>query len=190
MNLELSDTKTFVTPVTQRFRFLGHQVGVRVHPSKGKQVSTTLIPVDRSQRLREIIKVHLSSSTTQKDLAQCLKRLNPILRGWCYFYRHAWGAKRVFNSLDYYVWWSILRWIRRKHPHASMRQVRKRYGRHAPPGRMLRWQDGDVRPFSMSAVVVKPFRLSWQKPPSFAVKSMESPVHNERCTPGSGKGAS
>ena len=27
-------------------------------------------------------------------------------------------------------------------------------------------------------------------PPSFAVKSMESPVHNERCTPGSGTGAS
>ena len=25
---------------------------------------------------------------------------------------------------------------------------------------------------------------------SFTVKSMESPVHNERCTPGSGKGAS
>lgn len=32
--------------------------------------------------------------------------------------------------------------------------------------------------------------LAWQRPTSFTVKSTESPVHNERCTPGSGKGAS
>jgi len=190
LNLELSEQKTLVTPVTRKFRFLGHQVGVRLYPSKNRMVSTTLIPKDRSQRLRELIKAHLSSSTTHHCLARRLRLLNPVLRGWCNFYRHAWGAKRVFTRLDHYLWWTILRWLRRKHPRASMREMTKRYGWRKPSGRMLRWQEEGVRPFSMEAVVVEPFRLAWQRPASFTVKSMESPVHNERCTPGSGKGAS
>jgi group II intron reverse transcriptase/maturase len=190
LNLELSETKTLVTPVTQRLRFLGHHVRVRLHPTKNRRVSTTLIPKKRSQRLRALIKAHLSSSTTQHCLARRLRLLNPVLRGWSNFYRHAWGAKRVFTCLDHYLWWTILRWLRRKHPQTSMRKLAKRYGWRMPAGRMLRWQDEGVRPFSMAAVVVKPFRLAWQRPASFTVKSTESPVHNERCTPGSGEGAS
>jgi group II intron reverse transcriptase/maturase len=190
LNLELSEAKTLVTPVTHRLRFLGHHVRVRLHPSKNRRGSTTLIPKERSQRLRELIKAHLSSSTTHHCLARRLRLLNPVLRGWANFYRHAWGAKRVFTCLDHYLWWTILRWLRRKHPQTSMRQLAKRYGWRKPAGRMLRWQDEDVRPFSMAAVVVEPFRLAWQRPTSFTVKSTESPVHNERCTPGSGKGAS
>ena len=40
------------------------------------------------------------------------------------------------------------------------------------------------------SIQTKLYRQSWEKTPNFAVKSMESPVHNERCTPGSGTGAS
>jgi group II intron reverse transcriptase/maturase len=190
LNLELSEKKTLVTPVTKKFRFLGHQVCVRPHPSQRKTVSTVLIPKDQSQRLRKIIKQHLSRKTTHQSLGDCLKRLNPILRGWGYFYRHAWGAKRVFTCLDHYLWWTILRWLRKKHPQTPMRDLRAMYGCRKPQGRMLRWHDGQVFPFSLPTVTAKPFRLCWQKTPNFAVKSMESPVHSERCTPGSGKGAS
>jgi group II intron reverse transcriptase/maturase len=100
LGLELSVEKTLVTPVTSRLRFLGHHVCVRSHPTNGRLVSTSVIPKERSHRLRERIKDLFGGNTTNRSLADRLRRLNPMLRGWCYFYRHAWGAKHVFSALD------------------------------------------------------------------------------------------
>ena len=53
---------------------------------------------------------------------------------------------------------------------------------------MIRWRDGDMRLVMQSRTRVCRFRLAWQKPPSFVVTSTESPVRNERRTPGSVRG--
>ena len=108
-----------------------------------------------------------------------------MLRGWCYFYRHAWGAKHVFSALDHYVWWTTLRWLRKKHEHPAMRSLAARYGWKKPGGRTLRWRDGNVTPFEAARVPVRQFKIGWVKAPHFASTSMESPVRNERRTPGS-----
>jgi hypothetical protein len=102
--------------------------------------------------------------------------VNPILRGWANFYRHAWSAKRVFAANDHYVWWTIYRWLRKKHPKTRMRGIYAMYGWRKPRGRMIRWRDGDTRRVMQSSTRVRPFRLAWQKPPAFASTSMESPV--------------
>ena len=188
LNLELSDTKTLVSPVTKRLRFLGHQVCVRPHPVRRRLVSTAVIPKDRSQRLRERIKAHFGRGTTHRSLEERLSELNPVLRGWSNFYRHAWGAKHVFGSLDHYVWWTILRWLKKKHKNASMKFLRARYGRRKPGQRNTQWGMGKAVPFSLSRVTVERYRLAWLKTPDFAVKSMESPVRTESRTPGSGTG--
>jgi hypothetical protein len=52
---------------------------------------------------------------TGQSLHDLLRDLNWLLRGWTAFYRHAWEAKRVFCSLDYYAWWTVFRWLRKKH---------------------------------------------------------------------------
>ncbi len=189
LGLELSETKTLVTPVTEQLRYLGHHVRVRVHPSNGRLVSTAVIPKDRSQRLRELIKDYFGRATLGSSLAERLTRLNPVLRGWSNFYRHAWGAKHVFDSLDHYVWWTILRWLRKKHLRASMKSVRARYGWRKPGGRALRWRDEGVVPFELARVPVHHFKLGWLRTPDFVSTPTESPVHNERCTPGSAGGA-
>jgi group II intron reverse transcriptase/maturase len=132
LGLELSETKTFVTPVTNRLRFLGHHVLVRHHRSKGWPVCLAVIPKDRSQQLRKLIKNHFGRDTTHRGLDDRLKQLNPKLRGWSYFYRHAWGAKSVFDSLDNYVWWVIFRWLRKKHRGTALRILFRRYGRRTP----------------------------------------------------------
>ena len=64
LGLELSEPKTLVTPVTGPIRFLGHCVRVRPHPDHGRMCSTSLIPRERSQRLRERIKALFRSDTT------------------------------------------------------------------------------------------------------------------------------
>ncbi len=187
--LELSEAKSLVTPVTSPLRFLGHHVRVRKHPVNGRMVSTCVIPRDKSQRLRERIKDLFRARTARTSLGDRLRRLNPMLRGWAYFYRHAWGAKTVFASLDSYVWWTILRWLRKKHDRAAMYLLARRYGWKKPGGRALRWRDDGVVPFTMASVRVHWFKLGWVAPPLFAQPFVESPVHNERCTPGSEGGA-
>ena len=189
LHLELSETKTLVTPVTKTLRFLGHHVRVRPHPSHRRMVSTAVIPKDRTQRLRERIKRQLGPKGRNRSLGEHLRVLNLVLRGFCNFYRHAWGAKRVFSALDHYLWWSILRWVQKKHGRAYRRVVASRYGWRKPGGRQLRWRDGDILPFEMSRARVRPFQLGQQTPPKFAMPSMESPVLNERSTPGSEGGA-
>lgn len=167
LHLELSETKTLVTPVTKSLRFLGHHVRVRTHRVKGWPVSTAVIPKDRSQRLREAIKNLFRRETLGTELAERLRILNPMLRGWCYFYRHAWGAKHVFAGIDHYVWWVIYRWLRKKHPRAAMKRLAARYGWRKPGRRALRWRDGDVVPFELARVRVGRFSLGWMRPPDF-----------------------
>jgi len=128
-------------------------------------------------------------TTNATTLASRLRLLNPMLRGWCNFYRYAWRARTVFAAIDHYVWWTILRWLRKKHPRASMRRLATRYGWRRPGHRALRWRDEYVAPYQLAYMPVRRYHLGYQIPPDFALPSMESPVHSERCTPGLERGA-
>jgi hypothetical protein len=93
LGLELSETKTLVTPVTRVMRFLGHHVCVRDRQHRqrlGEWMSVAVIPKDRSQLLRHRIKDLFNRHTTGGSLGDRLQKLNSMLRGWCNFYRHAW----------------------------------------------------------------------------------------------------
>lgn len=188
MGLELSESKTLVTPVTERMRFLGHQVRVRRHTKRARLASLIAIPKDRSQRLRELVKAIFRRSSVRMSLREQLKTLNPLLRGWGCFYRYASCAKRVFSLLTYYVWWTIRRWLKKKHQTSSLRALR-RYVWRKPGGRSIHWRDGNVRCFEMKTIPVRHFQLGWSRPPAFASTSMESRMRNERRTSGSDGGA-
>ena len=143
-----------------------------------------MIPRDRSQLFRERIKRLFSNATIRRSFEQQLRLLNPMLRGWANFYRHAWGAKKVFEALDYYVWWTIARWLKKKH-RLSFKRLAPRYGWRKPGTRSLRWQHNGVRLFETRTITVEQYKLGWVRGPGFARKSMESPVRIERRTPGS-----
>jgi RNA-directed DNA polymerase len=74
----------------------------------------------------EKIKKTTSRSTTSLRLADVLRMVNPILRGWAAYFRYG-VSKRTFSYLGYYAWWRMIHWIRRKHPGISWKQVRRRY---------------------------------------------------------------
>ena len=62
----------------------------------------------------------------QLALPELIAALNPVVRGWVNYYRHA-AAKRTFGYLGYYVWWRVGRWLRKKHPRMSWKQIKRRY---------------------------------------------------------------
>jgi group II intron reverse transcriptase/maturase len=168
MGLTLSPEKTLVTPVTNTLRFLGHHLRVRRHPSRRTLVPRLVIPKDRSQRLRRSIELIFDRSTITETLESRLKRVNPILRGWGNFYRHAWGAKRVFAGIDNYLWWTIKRWLHKKHPGSRMDALAAQYGWHKPRQRALRWRDGATVPVPLSSIRVAPYNSGWDPGPHYA----------------------
>ncbi len=89
LGVQLSETKTLVTPVTEPLRFLGYHVRVHQHPVLGRMMSAALIPKNRSQRVREAIKDIFNRSTLTSSLEERLRLLNFTLRGWGNYYRHA-----------------------------------------------------------------------------------------------------
>jgi group II intron reverse transcriptase/maturase len=166
LNLELAEAKTLVTPVTTPIRFLGHDVVVAQAPTR--MYSRVTIPKEKIKQLRRTIKAHFSLREVGRRLGERIHTLNPVLQGWCYFYRYAWGAKRVFGAIDHYVWWTIFRWLRKKHNGVPIRDLVSRFGWRWPGTRAPRWGEGSKRPFQLARVRVQRYRLQWMRVPDFA----------------------
>jgi hypothetical protein len=49
-----------------------------------------------------------------------------VLRGWCAYFRHE-VSKQTFNYLRAFTWRRVVCWLRRKHPKANWRWLRRRY---------------------------------------------------------------
>ncbi len=170
LGLELSETKTLVTPVTKTFAFLGHHVRVRYNRAFARTSCVTLIPKRRSHEARERIKNFCRRNRTDQKLCDLLRDLNWLLRGWSAFYRHAWGAKRVFCSLDYYAWWSVFRWLRKKHQHMPVKKLKAMYPPSPERGmRSGQWHHRGVTLFVAGLTRVERYRLAWARPPLFAI---------------------
>lgn len=55
--------------------------------------------------------------------------LNPKIRGWANYYRHA-VSKKTFRYIDHNIFQSVVRWIRRRHPKKTLSGVGNKYFRH------------------------------------------------------------
>jgi RNA-directed DNA polymerase len=170
LGLELSETKTLVTPITKPFAFLGHHVCVRYNRSFDRWACVTLIPKERSHRLRERIKRLCRRKRTGQSLHDLLCDLNWLLRGWSAFYCHAWGAKRVFCSMDYYAWWTVFRWLRKKHQHVPVKTLKALYPPSKERGvRRGQWHHHNVTLFVTARTHVGPYRWTSARQPLYAI---------------------
>ena len=68
----------------------------------------------------------ITASNRQLPTAEVIKRLSPVIRGWCNYYRYA-VAKRTFANLDHHVWRVTYKWAKRRHPRKNRRWVVHRY---------------------------------------------------------------
>jgi group II intron reverse transcriptase/maturase len=175
LNLELSEEKTLITPVTEPMRFLGHRVSVKEHRHRKVKVSTTRIPKEKGIKLRETVKRLLKRNRINLTLETIIGQLNPVLRGWANFYRHAWGAKQVFSAIDNYVWWSLYRWLRKKHPNMARKRLVARFAERKSGRGTLHWGSTRQRLFQMTTVKVEWYHLGWLRPPHFATKIYGEP---------------
>jgi RNA-directed DNA polymerase len=117
--LALSEEKTKRTPIEEGFDFLGPHVRkyhgqFLTRPSK-KNVKAFLTDI------RAGIKAN-----KQATAYGLLATLNPQIRGWANFHRHA-AAKHTFAHVDTAIFNALWRWARRRHPTQGKRWVKDRY---------------------------------------------------------------
>jgi RNA-directed DNA polymerase len=117
--LELSEQKTVLTHIDKGFNFLGHTVRkfgdkLLTYPAKSSV-----------QSLRDKIRLCINSALGLSQEA-LLRKLNPLIRGWANYYRNG-AAKRTFQRLDYYVFWQLWRWVKRRHPDKSAAWKHRKY---------------------------------------------------------------
>ena len=119
--LELSEEKTKITHIEEGFDFLGQNV----RKYKGKLL---IKPSRKSIRaFREKVR-RVAKANRQVSPGALIRRLNPIIRGWARYHRHV-VSKRVFNSIDTFIFRTLWQWARRRHPNKNASWVRRKYFR-------------------------------------------------------------
>ncbi|HWO62377.1 MAG TPA: group II intron maturase-specific domain-containing protein, partial [Umezawaea sp.] len=63
---------------------------------------------------------------TNQPLDVLLRRLNPVLRGWCAHFRPG-VSSATFAYLSAYTWARVIGWLRRKHRRITLKELRRRY---------------------------------------------------------------
>jgi RNA-directed DNA polymerase len=121
LGLALSAEKTRVVHIDEGFEFLGW----RICRQPGRHGHRYVYTYPSRPSLAAVIRMVKQITRTGHDqtLDQLLHRLNPVLRGWCAYFRHG-TSKQTFNYLRAIAWRRVVGWLRRKHPKANWRWLR------------------------------------------------------------------
>jgi RNA-directed DNA polymerase len=68
----------------------------------------------------------LTRRAKHRTLADLLRRLNPVLRGWCNYFRHGVSA-RTFGYVDHFAFRRIVGWLRKRHLRLNMHTLIRRF---------------------------------------------------------------
>jgi RNA-directed DNA polymerase len=150
MGLRLSEAKTRICHIDEGFDFLGFHTQRKRKRGTTKRVVYTY---PSKKALASIVgRVRaLTNRTSHPTLAALLRQLNPVLRGWCTYFRHGVSAA-TFGYLDQYTWHRVVRWIRKQHNKTKWALLKRRY----LPG--WRPTEDDVTLFQPQSVTVSRYR--------------------------------
>ena len=118
LRLEVNYEKSRIAEVTEGFAFLGFEFRQRNHKLYfwPRQKACKHI----RQRIRETVRSFPSSAS----LGLVIKKLNPVLIGWCTYFRVG-NSNRIFHKIDQTARDELQIWLRRKYQ-CSWQTARKR----------------------------------------------------------------
>jgi RNA-directed DNA polymerase len=159
MGLRLSDEKTRVCHIDEGFDFLGWRVQRRSW--RGRAGKKAIYTYPSKEALASIVGNvrKLTRRERHRTLADLLRRLNPVLRGWCNYFRHG-VSSRTFGYVDHYAFWRIVGWLRKRHVGLNMHTLVRR---HLPGWRI---HDAGIEMFRPSRITVKRYRYRGAKIPT------------------------
>ena len=119
--LNLSGEKTRIARIEDGFDFLGQHLrkyGEKFIITPSKNSVKAIVA-----KTRKIIKSHIGRTTLEM-----LRELNPVIRGWANYHRHA-CSKKTFRYVDACIFNNLWTWAKRRHPNKKVRWIRLRYFR-------------------------------------------------------------
>lgn len=122
--LELSEEKTLITHIDDGFDFLGWNF--RKYETHGKR-KLIIRPSKKSlQSILETVRDVVLTNGLALSQDELLRVLNPRLRGWSGYHRSS-CAKSTFAYLDSYVFQTLFKWAKRRHPKKGKKWIADRY---------------------------------------------------------------
>lgn len=117
--LQLNREKTRIVHISDGFNFLGFNL---------RQYQGKLLIKPQKQKVLEFLQSIRDWLSTNRAVEQkiVIEQLNPKLRGFGNYYRHA-VSKEVFNYIRSEVWIALWRWAKRRHPNKGKRWIANRY---------------------------------------------------------------
>ena len=151
MGLRLSEEKTRVCHIDDGFDFLGWRIQRRTR--RGRSGKRAVYTYPSKKALASIVdKVRsLTRRGRHRTLAVLLRRLNPVLRGWCNYFRHG-VSQRTFSYVDYFAFWRVFGWLRKRHVGLSKHTMVRR---HLPGWKI---SDDGIDLFRPEAVAIVRYR--------------------------------
>ena len=126
MGLRLSEAKTRVRHIDEGFDFLGWRIQRRSWRSRdGKKAIYTYASKKALAAIIDKVR-RLTRRARHRTLADLLRRLNPVLRGWCTYFRHG-VSKRTFGYVDHFAFWRVVGWLRKRHLGLNVHALVRRY---------------------------------------------------------------
>jgi RNA-directed DNA polymerase len=168
MGLRLSVDKSRVCHIDEGFDFLGWRIQRRAWAARTGKRAVYTYPSKKA--LASVVgKVRaLTRRKNHRGLADLLRRLNPVLRGWCTYFRHG-VSSRTFGYVDHFALWRIVGWLRKRHLGLNMHTVVRRF----LPGWQVRV--GKIELFRPTTVAIVRYRYRgtriptpWSSPPRIA----------------------
>src|ERR1019366_6003278 len=125
IGLHRSEAKTTIVHIDEGFDFLGFRI--QRHRKRGTAKHFVYTYPSKTSLPKVLARVKpLCPQGRNEPLSSLLRRLNPVLRGWTTDFRHG-VSKATFGYLRAYTWARVVEWMRRKHPHANWKWLRRRY---------------------------------------------------------------
>jgi RNA-directed DNA polymerase len=159
MGLRLSEEKTRVCHIDEGFDFLGWRVQRRSWRGRTGKKAVYTYPSKKALASVTAKVRSLTRRAKHRTLADLLRSVNPVLRGWCNYFRHGVSA-RTFGYLDHFSWWRIFGWLRKRHAGLNKGTLVRRY----LPGWEIR--DGKVLMFRPRAIPIVRYRYRGAKIPT------------------------
>jgi len=159
IGLRLSEEKTRVCHIDEGFDFLGFRIQRRSW--RGRPGKRAVYTYPSKKTLASVMDKVRSLTRRQKHrtLAELLRSVNSVLRGWCNYFRHG-VSSRTFSYLDHFTWWRTVSWLRKRHVGINWGTLRRRY----LPGWEIR--DGRIEMFRSRAVEVTRYRYRGTRIPT------------------------
>lgn len=151
IGLRLSEEKTRVCHVDEGFDFLGFRIQRRSWRGRtGKRAVYTYPSKKALASVMDKVRT-ITRRGKHRTLADLLRLLNRVLRGWCNYFRHGVSAQ-TFSYLDHFTWWRVVGWMRKRHNGLNWGTLHRRH----LPGWEIR--DGQTEMFRPQKVAVDRYR--------------------------------